>query len=123
MNYPPGTDDRDPAAPWNDNSPDVSPHVGFAEEQVTGADGVHTKETFGDFLADMDGDRRPLRLQTDFLPHTVSNLELLEILLSEDRKARLHQAVIELRERYLAAPYTRRVIGQIAEQNANEVTA
>jgi len=122
-NLPPGTSDRDSDAPWNDNSPDVCPHITFAEEQVTGADGVHTKETFGDFLANMDGDRKPIKLRADFLPRTISDLELLEIVLSEEGVGRLVQAVRELRERYIAAPYTIRVIGQIAEQHANAVTA
>jgi hypothetical protein len=122
-NIPPGTSDRDPLAPWNDNSPDVCPHTAIAEFAVTGGDGVHTKETFGDFLAAMDGERKPLTIKADLLTRTVSDLDLLEILLSEDRPARLMQAALELRARYLDAAYTQRVIGQIAEQHGNEVPA
>jgi hypothetical protein len=124
-NLPPGTNSWDSDAPWN--APDLDgADEAHGIEQVTGGDAESTAETFSEFMANhMNNDPQKVLTGNTWLRENVSNDDLLGFLLADKGTSQyvVLAALGELRARYLAAPYTRRVIGQIAEQHANEVTA
>ena len=129
---PPGTSDRDPAAPWNETDFDGA-DVAHGIAAVTGDNPVSMLETFSEFsefIADCGENEQKLIEASEFwLRANSSNADLLKILLTEDgvhSATKVKAALIELRARYLAAPYTQRVIASHADdwvQEQREIAA
>lgn len=110
--YPTGTYARDPMAPWNAPDTDTTPGAErFAHQQVTGGDADLTAETLGDFIAVLDNKRTALLVKTDVLVGPISTIELLALMLDRRNTDQMIAAATrELASRYLADPYTRKVI-------------
>lgn len=118
-NYPSGTWQGYPQAPWNAACTDDA--EGFAHHQVCGADVNLTTETLGEFLADVDESRQPLLVKTDALRGPISSAELLKLMLDRRNPDQLIAAATrELASRYLADPYTRKVIDAEVERFMGE---
>lgn len=108
-NYPEGSDNE--FAPWNKK--DTSSAECWAFRQVTGDNCDLTTETFAEFIAHC-GEERELVSSKEALPYIagpISNIELLMTIFRADDFAHCAAACFELRARYLADSYTRRVIG------------
>lgn len=113
-NYPPGAA-NDPRAPYN--QPDGDPALDWATEQVTGSDLDLTAETFTEYLCNVAPGRVAPLVATPVLTGPVGMDDLLKLLLQPGAPdAMVLAAVHELRARYLADAYTRRVIESQAER-------
>ena len=120
---PPGTSDRDADAPWNQIDDDGA-DVAHGIAAVTGDNPGSMLETFSEFIADCSKVEERLIESSEFwLRANSSNADLLKILLTEDgvhSAAKVKAALIELRARYLADPYTQRVIATHADDWVQE---
>lgn len=120
-NLPPGTTDADRDAPWNEPADDNGDAEAHGIEMVCGGDTYSMLETFSEFIASASDEPEKLIEATDFwLRPLTSNADLLKIALSGDRTHRVFAALDELRARYLASPYTQRVIASHADDWVKE---
>lgn len=107
--YPPGAA-NDPNAPYNQPDVDDGPAVEWATEQITGDNSELTAETFTEFLMSADESRLPLLVSPSNLLGPISTTDLTKLLLQCRDDDFTLAAVKELRARYLADDYTKRVI-------------
>ena len=108
-NYPAGTSESDPFAPWN--APDTERAEIEAKSHVCGDNLDLTVETLSEFIATIDGEREPRLVKSMHLLGPISSADLLKLWLGKDLPDAFLAAVVrELKARYLAAPYTQRVI-------------
>ncbi len=106
-NYPEGADNS--SAPWN--APCTDRAEGFAIEQVCGDNLDLTTDTFGQFMQGMDETHHPLLVKDSALRGPITAGALLKLMFNGRNSDRMIAAATrELTARYLADPYTRRVI-------------
>lgn len=123
-NYPSGTSERDPHAPWN--APNTESAEVWAVRQVTGDNCDLTTETFAEFIAKAGEEREPVQSKEarPYLCGPISNVELLMTMFRSSDFAHCAAACFELRARFLADDYTRRVIDSEVDKGlALEVAA
>lgn len=107
LNYPEGSDNQ--FAPWN--APDTERAEIEAKSHVCGDNLNLTVETLSEFIATIDEEREPRLVKSMHLLGPISSGDLLKLWLGKDLPDAFLAAVVrELKARYLAAPYTQRVI-------------
>lgn len=112
-NYPEGSDNS--SAPWN--APCTDSAEGFAIEQVCGDNLDLTTDTLGQFMQGMDESHQPLLVKNSVLRGPITSGALLKLMFNRRNSDQMIAAATrELASRYLADPYTRRVIESELDQ-------
>ena len=121
-NLPPGTRDSDRDAPWNQIDDDGA-DVAHGIAAVCGDNPGSMLETFSEFIADCgENEQKLINGGSIWLRDTPSDADLIKIMLNingRSSSARI-AALDEFLARYLASPYTQRVIAIHADDWVQE---